>query len=59
MFKIYFINFGYYSDRIASSFEEAKQLAKKFCFQCRIEDTEGNMTASYCPLNGFKYYHPQ
>jgi hypothetical protein len=54
MFRIFFYNFGYYSQNEAKTPEEAKEIARKAGFQCRIEK-DGEMVASYCPLNGFQY----
>lgn len=54
MFKVWFVNFGYYSANEASTLEEAKMLCKRAGFQSTVEDSEGNTVASYCPISGWE-----
>jgi len=58
MYKVYFINFQYYSANESSSFEEAKNIAKKAGFQSTIE-YNGTIVASYCPMLGWTYFVEQ
>lgn len=55
MFRIYFYNFGYYSQNEGKTAEEAKEIARKAGFQCTIQ-YNGETVACFCPLNGFTYY---
>ncbi len=52
VFRVYFINFGYYSANETSNLDDAKKIAKTACFQSVIE-CDGTQVASYCPLRGF------
>jgi hypothetical protein len=52
MWQVFFINFGYASQDIPTSFEQAKAIAKKAGFQSTIWIDE-TLVAAYCPLNGF------
>ncbi len=54
-FRIYFINFNYYSSEEPETLEEAKQVAKRAGFQSRIEKGE-KLVASFCPIGGFTTY---
>ena len=58
MFRVYFHNFHYYSQNEASTLEGAKKIARAAGFQSVIEDPNGKVVASYCPINGMKDYHP-
>jgi len=52
MFKVFFINFGYYSDNESIDLESAKKVARQAGFQSVIRDPHGKTVASYCPLSG-------
>ena len=58
MFKIYFYNFDYYSSNIGNTLDEAKEIARKACFQCTIYDMNNERVISYCPLSGFSRHYP-
>lgn len=60
-FRVYFINFGYYSQNEGSTLEEARKIAKAACFQSRIdcysdEHPTGKSVGSFCPIGGFRYW---
>ena len=51
-YRVYFINFGYYSANESTSLEGARKIAKNAGFQSVIE-CRGTQVATYCPLAGF------
>ena len=55
MFKIFFLNFGYYSANMAHTLEEAKKIARRAGFQARI-DQEEKPVMSFCPWAGFREF---
>lgn len=60
-FRVYFVNFGYYSANEGTTLEEARKIAKKACFQSRIdcysdEHPAGRTVGSFCPIGGFRYW---
>lgn len=55
MFRVFFSNFGYYSQYEGKTLDEAKSICRKACFQARIEEN-GVLVATYCPLAGFRNY---
>jgi hypothetical protein len=52
MFRIFLINFGYYSQHEASTLEEARGICRRACFQARVE-RDGVAVATFCPISGF------
>ncbi len=56
MYKVFFVNFGYYSANVAGTLDEAKAVCRKAGFQSVVEDhtQNGAMVASYCPIAGWK-----
>lgn len=54
MFKVRFVNFGYYSAQTGQTLDEAKKIARRAGFQSAIETEEGSVVASYCPVAGFR-----
>ena len=58
MFKVFFINFGYYSANESDTLEGAKKIARKAGFQSRIEHN-GTIVATFCPMNGIYVYPPE
>jgi hypothetical protein len=57
MFKVYFSNFGYFSDRIFETFEGALAYAKSVHFECSIHSGDA-IAASWSPLYGLRTYRP-
>lgn len=57
MYKVYFYNFGYYSQNTGNTLEEAKEIARKAGFQSTIYDPNDELVMSYCVINGFKKYY--
>lgn len=55
MYKILFINFGYFSQNEGSTFDEAVAIARRSGFQSRIDGPLGPV-ASWCPLNGLRRF---
>jgi hypothetical protein len=53
MYRIYFINFGYFSQNESETLEGAKKIAKKAGFQSSILAPDGEIDASFCPISGF------
>ena len=56
MFRIYYINHDYYAHNEPQTLMEARHVAQKSGFQCRIDDAQGNPVCSYCPISGWRYY---
>jgi hypothetical protein len=55
MFRIYFVNFGYYSQNEGTDIEDAKRLCKKAGFQSTVVEKEtGKTIASWCPISGWR-----
>jgi hypothetical protein len=52
-FRIYFINFQYYSSNEGDTMEEAKVIAKNAGFESRIEE-DGSPTIGFSPIYGFR-----
>lgn len=57
MFRIYFINFGYYSANEAADLVGAKKIAQTAGFQSRVEDANGDVVATYCPAFGWTVHN--
>lgn len=56
MFRVFFINFGWYSWSEGRDLEEAKSIAKQAGFQSRVEDPNGRPVGSWCPLTGWRQF---
>lgn len=56
MYKIYFVNFGYFSSNEGKTLFDARQIAKNAGFEARIDDPDGNPVATWSPLYGYKEY---
>ena len=54
MFKVFFINFGYYTDRTFNTVEEALAYCKDTSFETRISTRDGDIIGTYSPISGFK-----
>lgn len=54
MFRIWFINFGWYSQNEGHNLEEAKKIARKAGFQCRIDDPNGEPIGTWCQIAGWR-----
>lgn len=55
MFKVYFINFLYYSQDTGATLDEALAIGKKAGFEFRVEH-QGEMVAFWSPISGTRYY---
>lgn len=55
-FRFFLTNFGWFSETEAQTPEDAKEKARKIGFQTTIY-CNNELVASFCPLNGFKYYN--
>lgn len=53
MYKIFLTNFGYFSQREFGSLLEAREGAKKLCFECSIIKDD-QVVATFSPLGGFQ-----
>ena len=53
MFKVFFVNLGWYSQREGRDLEEAKRIARDAGFQARI-DTAGGEVGTWCPMVGYR-----
>lgn len=57
MFKVWFTNHGYFSDRTFNSARDALEHAKGCGFQCTVH--HGNyIVFGYCPIGGLRVYLP-
>lgn len=54
MYKIYYINFDYYSQEEFISFGAALAYGKSKSFEFRIDAKDGTPLASYSPIGGFR-----
>lgn len=52
MYRIFFVNCGWYSRNEGRDLEEAKAVCRRAGFQALIE-LDGETVATYCPLAGF------
>lgn len=57
MYKVFFINFGYYSANESETVEQAKSVARAAGYQCHIEK-DGDVILSYMPGAGFRVWYP-
>ena len=55
MFKIWLVNFSYYSQNEFDNLEDAVAWAKDTSFDCRI-DKDGNPICSVSYFHGVRYY---
>lgn len=53
MYKVYFVNFGYYSANESATLEGARDIARKAGFQSRVDGPDGRPVASWCPIGGW------
>lgn len=59
VFKFWLINFGWWSNRLAYSEEEAKRIAREIGFETRIDmitDDNSQLYASWSPISGWRRY---
>jgi hypothetical protein len=54
MFRVFFTNFGYFSQDGGATEEDARAIAKRAGFQSQITNPQGDIVATYCPLAGFR-----
>ena len=57
MYRIFWLNFDYFSASVFDSVEEAIQFAKSRCFEALIVTPEGSSVAVWSPIGGTKYYN--
>jgi hypothetical protein len=55
MWKVFFINFGWFSARESNNVEQAVRVARDAGFQSQIYSPQGEIVATYCPLAGLRY----
>jgi hypothetical protein len=55
MWKVFFINFGWFSARESKTIEKAKRVARDAGFQSAIYSPEGEIVATFCPMAGMRY----
>ena len=57
MYRVFFVNFGYFASREASDLDGAKRICREAGFQSRVEDSRtGTPVATYCPVAGFRMW---
>jgi len=56
MFRVFFVNFGWFSQSEAPGLDGALEIAKAACFQSTIFDPSGELVAFWCPLMGTRRY---
>ena len=56
-YRVYFVNFGYYSANEATNEVDAKTIAARAGYQCHIE-RDGDIVLSYAPGAGFRPWYP-
>ena len=55
VFRIFFCNFGYFSQNEGDTLEETQKLCRKAGFQSTVvEKATGKTIASFCPLAGWR-----
>lgn len=54
MFKVWFTNFGYASERRFATVEDALAFAKSTSFECQIVDKDENTVGSYSYFGGWR-----
>jgi len=52
MFRVFFINFGWFSRSESNNLDGALEIAKSAGFQSSIYDPADELVASWCPLSG-------
>jgi hypothetical protein len=55
MFKVYFINFWYYSDQTGATLDEALAIGKKAGFEFAVHHND-QVVAAWSPIGGTRYY---
>lgn len=58
MFRIFFTNFGYYSQHEGRTLDEAREICRRACFQASVV-RDGVTVATYCPISGFRDLSPK
>lgn len=58
MFRVFFVNFGYYSQNEGRTLEEAREICRRAGFQARV-DRDGETVATWCPLAGWRLWRTQ
>lgn len=56
MFRVFFINFGWFSSEESETLEGALKVAKNAGFQSSVYGPGEKLVASWCPLSGTKIY---
>lgn len=54
MYRIYYINFGYYALDTFRGISLAVAYAKSKCFECAIVDDTNNTVATWSPIGGLR-----
>jgi hypothetical protein len=54
-YRVYFVNFNYYSTKVGDTLEEAKEIAKSAGFQSVISYNNTNVLC-WCPIGGFRKF---
>ena len=57
MYRIYYINFDYYSAEEFTSFGAALDYGKSKSFEFRIDAEDGTPLASWSPIGGFREFN--
>jgi hypothetical protein len=53
-FRVYYINFDYYSQEEFESIEDAVAYGKTKCFEFRVDDPSGNPVCAWSPIGGLR-----
>lgn len=54
MYRVYFLNFKYFSANTSDSLEGAKKIARNAGFQSVVYDVNDEAIISFCPVSGFR-----
>lgn len=54
MYRVYFVNFRYFSQHEAQSLDGAKSIARRAGFESVIYSPEDEPVMSFCPMIGFR-----
>ena len=54
MYRVYFMNFKYFSANTSDTLEGAKKIAKDAGFQSVVYDDNDEIVVSFCPISGFR-----
>lgn len=56
MYSVFLTNFGYSTEARPETLDDAIVEAQRTGFECRIEDNQGRLIATYSPINGVRNY---